>query len=92
MKPIPTLYKPLQTVDLDTKQAAAASVERSDTCAVPAAAVVAEAMVCWVLAEAMLEKFGGDSLAEVQRNLGHYLEQMMGGVVSFGGIPMGNDL
>lgn len=76
MKPIPTLYQPLQTVDLDTKEATTASVERSDTCAVPAAAVVAEAMVCWVLAEAVTEKFGGDSLAELQSNLRHYQEQM----------------
>jgi len=76
MKPIPTLYRPLPTVNLVTKAAEAASVERSDTCAVPAAAVVAEAMAGWVLAEALLEKFGGDSLAEVRRNLEAYRQEL----------------
>jgi chorismate synthase len=76
MKPIPTLYKPLPTVDLISKQPAVASVERSDTCAVPAAAVVAEAMVCWVLAEALMEKFGGDSLPETRSNYENYLRQV----------------
>jgi chorismate synthase len=65
MKPIPTLYRPLQTVDLRTKEAFAATVERSDVCAVPAAAVVAEAVVAIEIAAAVLEKFGGDSLEEV---------------------------
>jgi chorismate synthase len=74
MKPIPTLYQPLQTVDIATKQPLTASVERSDTCAVPAAAVVAEAMTSWVLAEALLEKFGGDSLTEIKRNFQGYLD------------------
>ncbi len=72
MKPIPTLYKPLQTVDLITKEPLSASVERSDTCAVPAAAVVAEAMTCWVLAEAFCEKFGGDHLDEMCENYRNY--------------------
>jgi chorismate synthase len=76
MKPIPTLYQPLQTVDLDTKIPGKASVERSDTCAVPAAAVVAEAMACWVIAEALLEKFGGDHVQETQRNYQNYLHQI----------------
>jgi chorismate synthase len=76
MKPIPTLYKPLPTVDLLTKQPAVASVERSDTCAVPAAAVVAEAMVGWVLAESLLEKFGGDHLQEIRSNYENYLRQI----------------
>lgn len=76
MKPIPTLYQPLQTVDIDTKQPLTASIERSDICAVPAAAVVAEAMTCWVLAEAFMEKFGGDSLDETQRNFQAYLEAL----------------
>jgi chorismate synthase len=75
MKPIPTLYQPLQTVDLDTKIPGKASVERSDTCAVPAAAVVAEAMACWIIAEALLEKFGGDHVQETQRNYQNYLQQ-----------------
>jgi chorismate synthase len=66
VKPIPTLLMPLRSVDLRTKEAVSASVERSDTCVVPAAGVVGEAMVAWVLAQASLEKFGGDSLAELQ--------------------------
>ncbi len=76
MKPIPTLYRPLRTVDLDTKQPVAASVERSDTCAVPAAAVVAEAMVGWVLAEALVEKFGGDHLQAMQGHFQEYLREL----------------
>jgi chorismate synthase len=76
MKPIPTLYQPLPTVDIITKQPAAASVERSDTCAVPAAAVVAEAMTCWVLADALLEKFGGDHLRETRSNYQNYLRRV----------------
>jgi chorismate synthase len=69
VKPIPTLVMPLQSVDLRTKEARAASFERSDTCVVPAAAVVGEAMACWVLADALLEKLGGDSLAEMLDHL-----------------------
>lgn len=76
MKPIPTLYQPLNTVDIASKQPAEASVERSDVCAVPAAAVVAEAMACWVMAEALLEKCGGDSLQEVKANYENYLRQI----------------
>lgn len=68
MKPLATLMNPLRSVDLETMAEARATVERSDVCAVPAAAVVAEAMVCLVLADAFLEKFGGDSLAETTRN------------------------
>ncbi len=64
VKPIPTLVMPLRSIDLATKEPRAASVERSDTCVVPAAAVVGEAMVAWVAADALLEKFGGDSLTE----------------------------
>ena len=64
VKPIPTLLVPLRSIDLRTKEPEAASVERSDTCVVPAAGVVGEAMVCWVAADALLEKLGGDSLAE----------------------------
>jgi chorismate synthase len=66
MKPISTLMKPLRSVDLATMTEAAAAIERSDVCAVPAAAVVGEAMMCLVLADAALEKFGGDSMAEVE--------------------------
>jgi len=65
MKPISTLMKPLRSVDLTTLEEAPAAIERSDTCAVPAAAVVAEAMVGLVLADALLERFGGDSVADL---------------------------
>jgi chorismate synthase len=65
VKPIPTLLKPLRSIDMATKQEARASVERSDTCVVPAAAVVGEAMVAWVAADALMEKVGGDSLTEL---------------------------
>jgi chorismate synthase len=65
MKPISTLMKPLRSVDLDTMTEAAAAIERSDVCAVPAAAVVGEAMVALVLADALLEKLGGDNVAEI---------------------------
>jgi chorismate synthase len=74
MKPISTVPKALRTVDVATGEAAEAHHQRSDVCAVPAAGVVAEAMVALVLANAMLEKFGGDSLTETQRNLHGYLE------------------
>lgn len=66
MKPISTLMKPLRSVDLTTMKEAPAAIERSDVCAVPAAAVVGEAMVALVLADAVIEKFGGDSLAELE--------------------------
>lgn len=69
MKPIPTLYNPLPTVDIQTKETAIAGVERSDTCAVEAAGIVAEAMMCWVLAEMLIEKFGGDSIAEIKERM-----------------------
>lgn len=72
MKPIPTLYQPLQTVDLQTREPFTATVERSDVCAVPAAAVVAEAVVAIEVARSMLEKFGGDAIEEVQENLASY--------------------
>jgi chorismate synthase len=65
MKPISTLMKPLRSVDLATMTETAAAIERSDVCAVPAAAVVGEAMMALVLANAVLEKFGGDTLAEI---------------------------
>lgn len=73
MKPISTLMRPLGTVDVATGQAAQAVAERSDVTAVPAMGVIAEAMAAWVLADAMLEKFGGDSLGELRRNLETYL-------------------
>jgi chorismate synthase len=68
MKPIPTLMKPLRSVDMASKKPFKASVERSDVCAVPAAGVVAEAAVAFEIASAMIEKFGGDSMEEMRRN------------------------
>lgn len=76
MKPISTLMSPLQSVDLRSKQPADASVERSDVCSAPAAAVVGEAVVAFELAVTFLEKFGGDSLHEITRNYEGYLEQI----------------
>jgi chorismate synthase len=76
MKPISTLMKPLRSVDLTTMEAAAAAIERSDVCAVPAAAVVAEAMVALVLADALLERFGGDSLPALTRAMRSTDEQL----------------
>jgi len=76
MKPLSTLMKPLRSIDLRTGEEARAAIERSDVTAVPAAAVVGEAMVAIVLADAVLEKFGGDSLAELRRNFHGYLEQV----------------
>jgi chorismate synthase len=76
MKPISTLMRPLGTVDVATGQAAAAVAERSDVTAVPAMGVIAEAMVSFVLAQAWLEKFGGDSLGETTRNFEGYVARM----------------
>ena len=73
VKPIPTLAHPLPSVDLDTGEEVLAHYERSDVCVVPAAGVVAEAMVAVVLADAWLEKFGGDTLPETRANYTHYL-------------------
>ncbi|MET1019671.1 MAG: chorismate synthase, partial [Microterricola sp.] len=74
MKPIATVPHSLRTVDVATGEAAVAHHQRSDVCAVPAAGVVAEAMVALTLANAMLEKFGGDSIGETRRNLRGYLD------------------
>jgi chorismate synthase len=76
LKPISTLRRPLESVDLVTREPALAAYERSDVCVVPAAGVIGEAMVAIVLAQAFLEKFGGDSLAETRRNYEGYLEQV----------------
>jgi len=76
MKPISTLRKPLRSVDMATKEAVEAVVERSDVCAVPAAGVVGEAMMALVLAEAFLEKFAGDSVEEIRRNYQGYLDYL----------------
>ena len=84
MKPIATVPHALQTVDVSTGEPARAHHQRSDVCAVPAAGVVAEAMVALVLAEAVTEKFGGDSVAETARNLRTYLENIPGALESAG--------
>jgi chorismate synthase len=76
LKPISTLRRPLESVDLATREPALAAYERSDVAVVPAAGVIGEAMVALVLAQALLEKFGGDSLAETRRNYDGYLEQV----------------
>ena len=75
-KPLSTLMKPLHSVDMKSKEEAEGAIERSDVCAIPAAAVIAEAVVSFVVAEAFLEKFGGDSLVEVRRNFEGYLAQI----------------
>ena len=72
MKPIPTLTRPLSSVDIQSHEAVRANSERSDVCAVPAASLVAEAMLCIVLAEAVLEKFAGDSMEQLLAALEHY--------------------
>ena len=76
LKPISTLRRPLESVDLETREPSKAAYERSDVCVVPAAGVIGEAMVAIVLAGAMIEKFGGDSLRETKRNYEGYLEQV----------------
>ena len=76
MKPISTVPKALQTIDITTGEATKAQHQRSDVCAVPAAGVVAEAMVALVVANSVLEKFGGDSIAETKRNMESYLENI----------------
>ena len=75
-KPLSTLMQPLHSVDIKTKAAAMGTIERSDVCAIPAAAVIAEAAVAFELANSFLEKFGGDSLTEIRRNYQGYLEQV----------------
>jgi chorismate synthase len=70
------MKKPMRSVDLTTKARADAHYERSDVCVVPAAGVIGEAMVALTLAEAWLEKFGGDSVVEIERNLRGYLESI----------------
>ncbi|HZK79250.1 MAG TPA: chorismate synthase [Gemmatimonadaceae bacterium] len=76
MKPISTLMRPLATVEMKTGEAASAVAERSDVTAVPAMGVIAEAMLAFVVAQAVIEKFGGDSLTELRRNLDGYLGQI----------------
>jgi chorismate synthase len=69
MKPIPTLIKPLRSVDIQTKEDKLAHKERTDSCSVPAASIVAESMLCFVLADAMLEKFGGDTMEQLKKHI-----------------------
>ena len=76
MKPIPTLTQPLHSVDIQSQQTVLANSERSDVCAVAAAACVAEAMLCITLTEALLEKFGGDSLPELLRAISQYRQKI----------------
>lgn len=74
MKPIPTLYKPLKSVDIETKEVYEASIERSDSCAVPAASVVAEHIVAWEVAKAIIEQFESDQLERLKRNIEDFRE------------------
>lgn len=83
MKPISTVPKALKTIDVSTGQAAKAHHQRSDVCAVPAAGIVAEAMVALIVADAVLEKFGGDSVSETKRNLEAYLASIPETLKSF---------
>jgi chorismate synthase len=76
LKPISTLRRPLESVDLETREPAAAAYERSDVCVVPAAGVIGEAMVAFTIAQATIEKFGGDSLREAKRNFEGYWDQV----------------
>jgi chorismate synthase len=76
MKPISTLMKPLRSIDMTTMANAAAAIERSDVCAVPAAAVVGEAMVAIVLANALIEKFGADTVTEIDAARTRYDETL----------------
>ncbi len=76
IKPRSTLKKPLSSVDIRTKKSVRATVERSDVCAVPAAAVIGEAVSAIEIANAFIEKFGGDSLKEMKRNYDGYLAQV----------------
>ena len=81
LKPIPTLAQPLASVDWQTKEPVTAAVERGDVCAVPAAAIVAEAVTAWVVASALMEKFGGDHLKETLLNYQNYLQYLKSGAL-----------
>jgi len=78
MKPIPTLTKPLKTINMLTKESKEAIVERSDNCAVPAASVVAEGICAFIIAKEMVEKFGGDSIEEILSNYKRYMDYLRG--------------
>ena len=88
MKPISTVPRALRTIDVSTGEAASAHHQRSDVCAVPAAGVVAEAMVALVIADAVVEKFGGDSLPETRRNLEAYLAAIPAGLRTVSAAPV----
>ena len=75
MKPIPTLYKPLQSVDIDSKEPFKASIERSDSCAVPAASVVMENVVAFEVAVSFLDMFGTDNVDRIRRNFEEYVQE-----------------
>ncbi|MGE7217800.1 chorismate synthase [Priestia koreensis] len=74
MKPIPTLYKPLQSIDIETKEPFQASIERSDSCAVPAASVIAEAVIAWELANVIIDQFGHDRMDLIRENIERHEE------------------
>jgi len=76
MKPVSTLKKGLNTIDISTKESAKAATERSDVCAVPSAGVIGEAVCAFVISNALLEKFGGDSLSEIKRNYRSYVSEL----------------
>ncbi len=76
IKPISTMKKPMQSIDLNTKEKVEAHYERSDVCVVPAAGVIGEAVVALTIADAFLEKFGGDSMSELERNYRSYMESI----------------
>lgn len=76
MKPIPTLYKPLQSIDIESKEPFSASIERSDSCAVPAAAVVMEHVVAFEIAKAILEQFPNDQFPKLKEAIDQYREEI----------------
>ena len=76
MKPIPTLYKPLNSININTLERYEATVERSDTCAVPACSVVCENVVAFVICQFFLETIGGSSLEDVKRNYNSYIQRL----------------
>ena len=76
MKPIPTLYKPLDTINVNTLEKYKASVERSDSCAVPACSIVCENVVAFVICKFFLEKFSGDCLEDIKNNYNSYVKRL----------------
>lgn len=76
MKPIPTLYKPLQSVDIETKEPFLAQIERSDACAVPAASLVVEAVIAFEIAREICETFGHDTVERLQKRVNDYREEV----------------